>query len=113
MPKVDDWEDWAFAKVLVAIFICERKKGARQMASALTLQVSDLVKLLLNGFECFGLSLDAALSCQALDGSCAEEAIDTRNVFDDVSRILGLGDGATMADNECIGVDVLLSSGCR
>lgn len=26
MPKVDDWEDWAFAKVLVAIFICERKR---------------------------------------------------------------------------------------
>lgn len=29
MPKVDDWEDWAFTKVWVAIFICERKKGAR------------------------------------------------------------------------------------
>ena len=76
------------------------------MASALTLQVSDLVKLFLDGLECFGLGLDATFGCQALDGSCAKEAVNARNVFNNVGSILGLGDGAAMADNECIGVDL-------
>lgn len=48
-------------------FLFVNEKGAHQMASALTLQVSDLVKLFLDGLECFGLGLDATFGCQALD----------------------------------------------
>ena len=53
------------------------------------------------------MSLDAALCRKALDGGCAEEAVDAGNVLDNVGCVLRLGDGAAVADNHGLRVDVV------
>ena len=53
------------------------------------------------------------LGSQTLDGRGAEEAVHLGHPLDDVGRVLRLGDGTAMADDQRVGIDVLDHLGNR